>query len=44
LERYRPDWDPTVREKVQVELRSRALKKDSHFVESFRYATGFNQQ
>jgi LmbE family N-acetylglucosaminyl deacetylase len=44
VEHYRPDWDPAVLDKVKTELRGRALKKDGHFVEAFRYATGFNQQ
>ncbi len=44
IDHYRPDWDPATRDKLKAELRGHAQKKDGHFVEAFRYATGFNQQ
>jgi len=44
IDHYRPDWDPATLDKLKTELRRQAAKKDGHFVEAFRYATGFNQQ
>jgi len=44
IHRYRPDWEPATLEKLKAEFRGRMLKKDSHSVEAFRVATGFNQQ
>ena len=44
ISKYRPDWDPKDLEKLRQDLRARAAKKDGHYVEAFRIATGFNQQ
>jgi LmbE family N-acetylglucosaminyl deacetylase len=43
IRRYRPDWDPGALEKMKDEFRGLS-KKDGHYVEAFRSATGFNQQ
>ncbi len=40
--KYRPDWDPQDLAKLKQEYKSRHEKKDGHYVESYRYATGFN--
>jgi LmbE family N-acetylglucosaminyl deacetylase len=42
--KYRPDWDPANLAKLQNELKSQQPKKDGHYVEEFRKATGFNQE
>jgi len=42
LSKYRPDWDPDDLSKAKEALRKGQDRKDGHFVESFRYATGFN--
>ncbi len=44
ISKYRPDWDPQVREKLKQALKARTPKKDGHYVEAFRVATSFNQQ
>ncbi|HZS06990.1 MAG TPA: PIG-L deacetylase family protein [Blastocatellia bacterium] len=44
ISKYRPDWDPKDLEKLVAGFRARAPKKDGRYVESFRRATGFNQQ
>ena len=44
IHHYRPDWDPATLDKTKAELRGRIQKKDGHYVEAFRNATGFNQQ
>ena len=44
ITKYPPDWDPKVRAKLAQSLMNRAPKKDGHYVEAFRIATGFNQQ
>lgn len=44
IQRYRPDWDPARLEKLKAALRARAPKKDGHYVEAFRAATGFSEQ
>jgi len=44
IDKYRPDWDPKVREALKQKLKARTPKKDGHAVEAFRIATGFNQQ
>jgi LmbE family N-acetylglucosaminyl deacetylase len=44
INNYRPDWDPQTLAKLKSELRAAALKKDGHFVESFRIDTEFNQE
>jgi LmbE family N-acetylglucosaminyl deacetylase len=40
--KYRPDWDPEDLAKAKAELRDLQTRKDGHFVEAFRRATGFN--
>jgi LmbE family N-acetylglucosaminyl deacetylase len=42
--KYRPDWDPADLSKLEKELTSHQPKKDGHYVEAFRKATGFNQE
>ena len=44
IHHYRPDWDAAELEKTKAEIRSHILKKDGHYVEAFRNATGFNQE
>lgn len=44
IRKYRADWDPQVREKLKQGLKTRAPKRDGHYVEAYRIATGFNQQ
>jgi LmbE family N-acetylglucosaminyl deacetylase len=44
INKYRPDWDRADYEKLVSQFKTRAPQKDSHFVEAFRRATGFNQQ
>jgi hypothetical protein len=41
--KYRPDWDAKALEKAKQEMRKEQPKKDGHYVEAFRYATGFIQ-
>jgi len=43
ITKYRPDWDPADWAKLEEYLSSRQPKKDGHYVESFRKATGFHQ-
>jgi len=43
VNKYRPDWDPKDLAKAKEELRGEQPRKDGHFIEPFRYATGFNQ-
>jgi LmbE family N-acetylglucosaminyl deacetylase len=43
VNKYRPDWDPKDYARAKEELRSEQPRKDDHYVEAFRYATGFNQ-
>ena len=43
VSKYRSDWDPKDYTKAKEELRSEQPGKDGHYVEAFRYATGFNQ-
>ncbi len=43
VEKYRADWDPAALEKLKAELRQMG-KKDGHYVEAFRRATGFNEE
>jgi LmbE family N-acetylglucosaminyl deacetylase len=43
VNKYRPDWDPKDLAKAKEELHSEQPRKDGHFVEAFRYTTGFNQ-
>jgi LmbE family N-acetylglucosaminyl deacetylase len=44
IHHYRADWDPATLEKLKADLRGRATRKDGHYVEEFRVATGFNNQ
>jgi LmbE family N-acetylglucosaminyl deacetylase len=43
VNKYRPDWDKVDLEKAKKEMRDEQPKKDGHYVEAFRYATGFVQ-
>ena len=43
LSRYRPTWDAADLEKLKATIRARP-KRNGHRVESFRFATEFNQQ
>src|SRR5271166_429796 len=43
INHYRPDWEAKDLAKAKDELRGEQPRKDGHFVEAFRYATGFNQ-
>jgi LmbE family N-acetylglucosaminyl deacetylase len=42
--KYRPDWNPSDLAKLKADYSGFHEKKDGHYVESFRYATGFNQK
>lgn len=44
IHHYRPDWDPNDQAKVEAELKKDQPKKDGHYVEEFRRATGFNEE
>jgi LmbE family N-acetylglucosaminyl deacetylase len=44
IHHYRPDWDPKDEAKAEAELKKEQPKKDGHYVEQFRVATGFNQE
>ena len=43
INKYRADWDPKDLAKAKDEMRGEQPKKDGHYVEAFRYATGFVQ-
>jgi N-acetylglucosamine malate deacetylase 1 len=43
VNKYRSDWEPADLEKAKKEMRDEQPKKDGHYVEAFRYATGFVQ-
>jgi hypothetical protein len=43
VNQYRPDWAPEDLKKAKEEMRHEQPKKDGHYVEAFRYATGFIQ-
>jgi LmbE family N-acetylglucosaminyl deacetylase len=43
IEHYRADWDAAALEKLKAELRHMG-KKDGHYVEAFRKATGFSEE
>lgn len=43
VNKYRPDWTVEDLKRAKDEMRSEQPKKDGHYVEAFRYATGFNQ-
>ncbi len=44
IHKYRPDWDPAPLAAAREEIRKAQARKDGHYVESFRRATGFNQK
>jgi len=44
ISKYRPDWEDGALARFKEEFRSQHEKRDGHYVESYRYATGFNQQ
>jgi LmbE family N-acetylglucosaminyl deacetylase len=44
INKYRPDWAPADLERFRQEFRKRHLRKDGHYAEAFRRATGFNQK
>jgi len=44
IHHYRPDWDPNDEASAEAELKKLQPKKDGHYVEQFRRATGFNQE
>ncbi len=41
--KYRPDWNLQDLKAATEQLRKEQPRKDGHYVEAFRYATGFNQ-
>jgi LmbE family N-acetylglucosaminyl deacetylase len=43
VNKYRPDWEPADLAKAKEEMRHEQPQKDGHYVEAFRYATGFVQ-
>jgi LmbE family N-acetylglucosaminyl deacetylase len=43
INKYRPDWNLKDYAQAKEGLRSEQPRKDGHYVEAFRYATGFNQ-
>ena len=43
VHKYRPDWQPDDRRKAEAEVKSMLRQRDGHSVETFRYATDFNQ-
>jgi len=43
VNKYRPDWTPEDLEKAKADMRQEQPRKDGHYVEAFRHATGFNQ-
>ncbi len=44
INKYRPDWEAADLERFRNGFRARHPKKEGHFVEAFRRATGFNQK
>ena len=44
IHHYRSDWDPKDEARAEAELKKQQPKKDGHYVEEFRKATGFNQE
>lgn len=44
IHKYRPDWDSAALAQIKEEFHKQYPKKDGHYVEAFRRATGFNQQ
>ena len=43
IHKYRPDWTAEDRKKAEDEVRAMTRRREGHYVEAFRYATGFNQ-
>ena len=43
VSKYRPNWDAKDLANAKDGMRKEQPRKDGHFVEAFRYATGFNQ-
>ena len=43
VNKYRPDWDANDLQAAKNDMRKEQPRKDGHYVEAFRYATGFNQ-
>src|SRR5438270_1542504 len=43
VSKYRADWDAKDLESAKKEMRGEQPRKDGHYVEAFRYSTGFNQ-
>lgn len=43
VNKYRPDWTAEDLKKAKDEMQKEQPKKDGHYVEAFRYATGFVQ-
>ena len=43
INKYRTEWDAKDLAKAKDEMRSEQPRKDGHYVEAFRYATGFVQ-
>jgi len=43
VHKYRSDWDAKDLAAAKDEMRKEQPRKDGHYVEAFRYATGFNQ-
>jgi LmbE family N-acetylglucosaminyl deacetylase len=43
VNKYRSDWQPADLAKAKDEMRRQQPRKDGHYVEAFRYATGFVQ-
>jgi len=44
IHHYRPDWDASELDKTKAEVRAHVPKREGHYVEAFRFATGFNQE
>src|SRR6266403_3164443 len=44
MTKYRSDWEPQNLARLKDYYHSHHEKKDGHYVESFRFATGFNQR
>ena len=43
VNKYRSDWQPADLAKAKEEMRREQPRKDGHYVEACRYATGFVQ-
>lgn len=43
VKKYRSDWEPADLARAKEEMRREQPRKDGHYVEPFRMATGFNQ-